>query len=485
MDFLKHTGRAVSGWFRQGFGSGTVRGVVRAVTDLVYYFSFAYCFSWYFIRSTTMFGSIMTHEQKVPYDSAAETAVLAMILCGAVSLLLQRSIGLAVLEAVLLVCGYLGWKEGGERFYLYVMCALIVGATGRSFRMILGIAMTLGSVIMVCAFAASQAGIIEDLIYSQVRHSFGIVYCTDCAAHVLFLMLIFLMPRIERMRPWYYAPLVFGVFYMYFTHAKTDIMCALLLIAGTLLYHLSVRWKGRRIWRIPAAVLCFSFPVSAFLSISAALFVDTGDPGVCAVLDSIDKSLIKRLEMSRRAFEENPVNVFGTKISEHGFGGTTSGFTGWEDYFFIDNSYIRLLMFGGISLFILLLLILTWAQLRCFACGKYGCVFLLGIVALTCIMEHHLIEYYYNVFPLMAFSGAAFFRRQRTGSRQRADVGRQPGDPSNAGAAGAGRTDPGPAVLEKFDPGAAGEKRMDPGAAEAERPVLYGTEERRRRRTEP
>jgi hypothetical protein len=131
-----------------------------------------------------------------------------------------------------------------------------------------------------------------------------------------------------------------------------------------------------------------------------------------------------RLEMGRRAFSEYEVRLFGTKMSEHGFGGKVGGFEGWEKYFFIDNSYVRLLMLGGVSLLLLLIAALTWSQLRCFASGRYGCVFLLWIIAVVCVMEHHLIEPSYNIFPLMAFTGSSFFRiRNREGKKSARKAG--------------------------------------------------------------
>ena len=419
MDMIERTGGSLTGWLRNGFLSGRVSGVVRAFTDVVYYIAFSFCFSWTFVRSSTLFNGIMTHEQRTYLNDLRKIAILAAIICAALMLLMEKKIWLAVIEAALLAAGYINWTDGCRQIFLFAMCAMIAGATGRSFRMVLPLTLIEGTILMAGAFAASQTGMIEDLVYSGNRHSFGIIYCTDCAAHVLFLMLTWLMLRIELLRLRDLLPLPFCLCFMYFTHAKTNILCSLFMITGTVIYIVTARRWGRRIWKIPAAVLCFSYPVSAAVSLGMALFADIENVSLRTALDSVDRSLVKRLEMSRRAFEENPVTWFGAKIKEKSFGGKVGGFEGWDKYFFIDNSYIRLLFFGGIILFVLLLLIMTWAQLRCFASGNYGCVFLLSVVALTCIMEHHLSEFYYNVFPLMAFAGGSFFRKKRMGPEKK------------------------------------------------------------------
>jgi hypothetical protein len=121
-------------------------------------------------------------------------------------------------------------------------------------------------------------------------------------------------------------------------------------------------------------------------------------------------SLTRRLEMSQEVLRDNPVSLFGREIEEHGFGGRTENLPGWDKYFFIDCSYIRLFVIGGLLLFGMILLLMTYTQLRCFVYRQYGFLFLLALVALACMLEHHLMEYYYNVFPLMAFSGRRLFK---------------------------------------------------------------------------
>ena len=91
-------------------------------------------------------------------------------------------------------------------------------------------------------------------------------------------------------------------------------------------------------------------------------------------------------------------------------------------------------------LFVMILLLMTYTQLRCFAYRQYGFLFLLVIVALACMLEHHLMEYYYNVFPLMAFSGRRLFKDDpipAPAEQVREVTGMSRGGTAAAGAAGA------------------------------------------------
>ena len=163
MELRESSGRPFSDWLKKGLLSGKISGVVMGVTDLIFYLAFAVCYSWSFIRQTTLFTRIMTHDQRHFVDGIYNNMALVAILCGIVALLLQNSVRLAVFEGVLAAAGYACWKEGSGKAYLFVMCALIVGATGRSFRVILSETVFLGTVLMICAVSASQMGIIEAL----------------------------------------------------------------------------------------------------------------------------------------------------------------------------------------------------------------------------------------------------------------------------------------------------------------------------------
>ena len=82
----------------------------------------------------------------------------------------------------------------------------------------------------------------------------------------------------------------------------------------------------------------------------------------------LTQTILNRLQIGYRALQEHPFSLFGTKIKEHSLGGKTTHPDGWwvNQYFFIDNSYIRLYLFGGVILFCLFLSVLVYAQIRCF-----------------------------------------------------------------------------------------------------------------------
>ena len=199
------------------------------------------------------------------------------------------------------------------------------------------------------------------------------------------------------------------------TKAQSDVACGFLLLAGVLVYRLTRRWRRSAVMKFLGRLACLSF----FLCTAASFIITLGfNRNDMELRKKMQYSLIRRLEMNQQALKNNPFSLFGIKVEEHGFGGRTTNLPNWDKYFFIDCSYIRLFVIGGLLLFVLILLMMTYTQLRCFAYRNYGFVFLLALLAVSCLMEHHLMEYFYNVFPLMAFSGGRFLKETGNYSRK-------------------------------------------------------------------
>ena len=393
-------------WLRGGLLSGRPKQTVSGITDIIFFLAFTFCFSWEFIN-TTMFKKLFSDEFKVSMRSWFDIAVIAALLCGVAALLLQDSVRQALFEALILTAGYLHWKVGGGKYSYFVFCVLIVGMTGRSFKALLAIACSIGTAMMAAAFVASQLGVIEDLVYTGGRHSFGIVYCTDCAAHILFLMIMYAMLRLDEMTLIEYVVMILCCAVMTMTKCKTDVYCCILFLAGVLVYKFTVKWHQSKAVKIISGLMVFSYMICAFFSFVMTYAIDPKDQ---KALETLDYTLIRRIELNRQALQTGSFSLFGTAIEEHGFGGRTENLPSWDKYFFIDSSYIRLFVIGGVVLFCLLLLTITYAQIRCYAYKNYGFVFLLSLVALACFMEHHFMELAYNVFPMIAFAGKGFLR---------------------------------------------------------------------------
>ena len=162
-DVMKKERGQFGRWLRGGLLSGRPKQTVSGITDIIFFLAFTFCFSWEFIN-TTMFKKLFSDDFELRMEGWYNIAVIAAFACGVAALLLQDSVRQALFEALILTAGYLHWKVGGGKYSFFVFCVLIVGMTGRSFKALLVIACSIGTAMTAAAFAASQLGVIEDLV---------------------------------------------------------------------------------------------------------------------------------------------------------------------------------------------------------------------------------------------------------------------------------------------------------------------------------
>lgn len=236
-------------------------------------------------------------------------------------------------------------------------------------------------------------------------NAFGFIYRTDYAAHLLFLILIYCMYYSTK-----YLGLelivsaVFAMIDLMFIKGKTAFMCValIMLVNGMLLVF--KRYKGNsfieKMRRIAGYIMLPSFLVAAAFSvIASALFkyrTDAMDNIVAKV-----STLRARLILGYVGFEQFEIKLFGNDIFQNGWGGKTKS-DGY--YFYLDNSYVRMLLLNGIIVFLLFIGIMTYLQVGLHKKGMYYEMFLLTVVAINCIMEHHLMNASYNAFALLIFA---------------------------------------------------------------------------------
>ena len=111
--------------------------------------------------------------------------------------------------------------------------------------------------------------------------------------------------------------------------------------------------------------------------------------------------LTERLFYGHRGFEEFGVTLFGQKLPIRGMGGTTELI---EDYFFLDSSYVKILLEYGIVLFVMVLAMFIFDAYKLRQRRQYYMLVALVLLFVQCTMEHHMLEIAYNPFLFLVFS---------------------------------------------------------------------------------
>ena len=288
-----------------------------------------------------------------------------------------------------------------EYRFLWYTGFLIVSAKDVEFDKILKVYLVIGITIMVAAFGASQYGIIEDLVYTTqrygkefFRHSYGIVYPTDYAAHLFFILLSVMVLFEKKMcvttRVW--ISLLVATCVMMTSNAQTS-MISLVVFSILCIIEYASKKQVSFLEKISrwTPVLC----ASVFLGLTC--LYDASN----ALLVKLNGYLSGRLAISSKGLADYTIKLFGQNIIEEGNGRSTEF---REDYFFLDDSYIRILLEYGLILFVVVLLVFMFTSKKAVEHKRNIIVIALVAVCIHSIMEHHLIDLSYNPMMLILFA---------------------------------------------------------------------------------
>lgn len=284
---------------------------------------------------------------------------------------------------------------------------MIAGTREVSFRKILQTYLILVGGIMALAFAASLLGVIENLQYVTetrgIRNSFGIVYTTDFAAHMFYLVLIFFYLKGEKLRAYHYI-LTLGLagLVYYFCNARLDsgsiaLVSIVFALGNGLLHAKYISQRLRRLWtRVWELAGPLILPAMAAFAILITATFQEGN----ALLDAFEKESGRRIGMGKQAMEEYGIKLFGQYIEMVGNGGTTERHG--SEYFFLDCSYVNIFMRFGVIVMLLVLWIYGYSCWK----NRHDQYFLyaIALLAFNCLIAHHLLEMAYNPFNLALFA---------------------------------------------------------------------------------
>lgn len=293
--------------------------------------------------------------------------------------------------------------------FLFMLAFLIVGAKNVSIDKILYVYLIIGIIIVAAAAICSHYGIIENLQYwkgEQMRFAFGTVYPTDFAAHIFYLTIaaVCLFNRkiniIEPVIIFIIACIVYKS-----TIASTSFICMVGFALFLLIYCIIKMFKGeiKDNWFFKMLSIAPIGFAALFIVMTAAYDANN------STWLLINDKLSDRLTNSKLGLDTNGFNLFGKYIEERGWGKSVIE---KADYFYLDDSYIRIMLEYGIIVLIVVLAIMFVSSRRAAKAGRITMVIAIAFIALHSFMEHHLVEIAYNPFILCVFANMNSDRRK-------------------------------------------------------------------------
>ena len=144
-------------------------------------------------------------------------------------------------------------------------------------------------------------------------------------------------------------------------------------------------------------------PVLAVITITAAYFFDDSNH----IYRKFNELLSGRLSLSRKAFRLYDPNLIGRFIHEKSFGGVKGKTFANQnqnglraDYFYIDSSFVRMLLLWGLIIFVLFIVIMTFIAIVSTVQKEYALSAIVMLVAINSMVEPHAVQLIYNVFIL-------------------------------------------------------------------------------------
>ncbi|MEK1395781.1 polymerase [Limosilactobacillus fermentum] len=305
----------------------------------------------------------------------------------------------------LLVASIISWRTA-QYPELMVTMAFVLGARGVDFKQVARWYLYLSVTLLLVIAATSLVNIVPNLVYVSNlrpnRYGLGMAYTTFVASHLFFSALAYCYVRFGKLKWFDYIGIaVVATIAMVYTDTRLDFYAMLLMIP--------VMWvtqraaEEKRFSRMIASFWWMAMPVLAVITITAAYFFDDSNH----IYRKFNELLSGRLSLSRKAFRLYDPNLIGRFIHEKSFGGVKgktfanqnqNGLS--ADYFYIDSSFVRMLLLWGLIIFVLFIVIMTFIAIVSTVQKEYALSAIVMLVAINSMVEPHAVQLIYNVFIL-------------------------------------------------------------------------------------
>lgn len=231
----------------------------------------------------------------------------------------------------------------------------------------------------------------------EARLSFGSIYPTDFSAHVLYALMAWFVVRKEKISSSdYLLGIMTALFVRYASGARNSALCIIIFLALVFIAR-TLRRKIANIYVWGQAGAVVSFVGLELLNIILCLIYKDNDP----FWEKLNLITNNRLRLGASALQGYGTKMFGQFINEIGAGGVVE-FP--ENYYFIDSSYIRILVENG--LLVCCSVTFIWCIIS-YRAKKHCEIELLVtqiVAAIHCFSEHHMLELVYLFVFFAAFS---------------------------------------------------------------------------------
>lgn len=374
---------------------------------LLFYFAFLALYISSFIKLTTYADFVSPNV-----ISRASYLVVGLLLLK-IYFFDQFTLKRFLINTLLLLLAVLVWRKT-HAIDILIYTALILGARNVNFHALIEWFFKIGIIMMAFVIISSQVGIIKDLVYLRdgfSRHALGVNYPTDFGAHVFYLILAYCYLYFKKLN-WksYFVLIVLDIILMLVTQARLDVIAILLTILVMKIAQSA--YKGNYTSKVIASFYWGVPVIMAYVTAIAAYFYRSSNH----IFHLFNKIFSQRLRLSHLAIEKYGFHPFGNLVVEHGFGGS-KGFHSFyttamgKQYFYIDSSFMRLLIIYGIVIGIFFITVMTIISLHSILNKEYCLAAIILMISVSCLIEPHLLDISFNPFLIALLASNVYYPR--------------------------------------------------------------------------
>ncbi|MCQ2516055.1 MAG: hypothetical protein MJ094_04250 [Saccharofermentans sp.] len=284
-------------------------------------------------------------------------------------------------------------------YFILDMSITMLGAIGVPFKRIGALYIYVAVFISLLAMVCSQTGLISDYVfYTDIgsnlvtRHSFGIIYPTDCFAHLFYISIVYFIVRWKRIT--YLEIGVIGVLAItlfYFTGARAGFVGSIFVVISILICKI---FKYRRIVtnsKIQSLIGALVMPICAAFIILLTWFFNPNNTKYV----KLDNMMTQRLSLGKAGFDLYGFSPLGKSYFAEN-GNANGGIIRYA-YVFYDSSYIKTIFKYGVIVLLLAIIVYALISIKLAHSKSFYAVIFITAIAISCVIEHHIWELSYNI----------------------------------------------------------------------------------------
>lgn len=310
-------------------------------------------------------------------------------------------------KTIIILLGIIFWQiciNSGEFlfFYYYIF---IVGAQNVDLKKIMVLFLRIVIAIMVISAILSLLGIITNIKVSRqgedtIRYSMGAIYPTDFAARSFYVLLVYATLKKFKFK---LVDFIGSIAFTSLVFIMTDTRLDLLLMILTILLVLLNKRVNNIMSIVNYKIVSYIVAFFIFLNILLAYLYTPSK----LIFQIANKILSGRLVYGHLTFEKYNTTIFGQYIYQMGGGGIhNQPFY----YFYIDVSFIRLLMMEGLLAFLALIVFMYFLNRRYSRAYANPLILAMLMVIISSAVDQHLFELSFNIVFLGLFANISYWK---------------------------------------------------------------------------